>query len=251
METSLQTVRPAAVTSGPGLFLRSLAFNIAFFSLTTVCCALLILTLPLPRRCVIWGIETYERMLDWLERKIIRLDYTVSGLEHIPQGPFLLAAKHQSAWETMKLHLLLRDPAVVLKRELMLIPLWGWLAARAGMISVHRNKRGRTIPSLIRGAKKVAAEGRPIVIFPQGTRVAPGDHRPYKIGIGILYQELGLPVVPMALNSGLFWPRHSFIKQPGTVTVQFLPPMPPGLTAEELVKKLQDTLETASDRLLS
>jgi 1-acyl-sn-glycerol-3-phosphate acyltransferase len=196
-------------------------------------------------------VKWYLSTVGWLERTLVGIRYEVRGRENLPDGPFLLAAKHQSAWETMKLHLLVKDPAIILKRELMWIPIWGWYAAKAKMIPVDRGAGGAAIKSLIRNSRPVRDEGRPIVIFPQGTRVAPGTYRPYRIGVGVLYDSLGIPIVPMALNAGLYWPRHSFLKHPGTVVVEFLPPIMPGQPRAEAMRDLEERLEAASDRLVT
>jgi 1-acyl-sn-glycerol-3-phosphate acyltransferase len=230
--------------------LRSLLFNAAFFLWTGLWCLMLVWTLILPRWVMMALIGVYLRTLAWLERHLIGLTFRVEGAEHLPAGAFIVAAKHQSTWETMKLHLLLDDPAVVLKRELMMIPFWGWLARKARMIAVDRGGGSRVVASMIEGARAVAAEGRPIVIFPQGTRVAPGAFRPYRIGVAALYEALSLPIVPMALNSGVFWPRRSFLKRPGTITVRFLPPIAPGLGREAALKRLEGELEAETDRLV-
>ena len=231
--------------------LRSLAFNLIFYVWTALFCIAISWTLLMPRKVMMWAVMQYLHSLHWIERLVLRLDYTVIGQEHVPDGTFLLAAKHQSTWETMKLHMLVGDPAVILKRELMFIPLWGWYAAKARMIPVHRGGRSKAIASIVAGSRRVAAEGRPVVIFPQGTRTAAGSYRPYRIGVAALYEELSLPVVPMALNSGVFWPRHKFMKRPGTITVEFLPPIPPGLDRDVFLKRLEDELETATDRLVT
>lgn len=231
--------------------LRSLLFNIAFHVWTAIVCVGLLWMLLLPRPAMVRIVMWYLRTVGWLERTLVGIRYEVRGRENIPaSGAYILAAKHQSAWETMKLHLLVNDPAIILKRELMWLPIWGWYAAKARMIPVDRGARGRAIASLVRNSRPVVKEGRPIVIFPQGTRVAAGAHRPYRVGVGVLYEALDIPVVPMALNAGLYWPRKSFIKRPGTVVVEFLPPIPPGLGRAALMRELEDRLETATDRLV-
>ena len=233
------------------IFLRSLAFNIAFHVWTAIACIGLLWTLLLPRRAMIRVITWYFGTIGWLERTLVGIRYEVRGREHVPaSGSFLLAAKHQSAWETLKLHFLVNDPAIILKRELLWIPIWGWYAAKARMIAVDRGARGRAVASLLRNAKPVRDEGRPIVIFPQGTRVAVGTYRPYRIGVGVLYENLNIPIVPMALNAGLYWARHSFIKRPGTIVVEFLPPIQPGLGRAKAMQVLEEQLEAASDRLV-
>ncbi|WP_207456361.1 lysophospholipid acyltransferase family protein [Azospirillum sp. SYSU D00513] len=233
------------------ILLRSLLFNVAFNLWTALMCFALLWMLLLPRERMIRVVVWYLRTVAWMERVIVGIRYEVRGREHLPRsGSYILAAKHQSAWETMKLHLLVEDPAVVLKRELMRIPIWGWYAAKARMIPVDRGARGRAIASLTRNATPVRDEGRPIVIFPQGTRVAPGDYRPYRVGVGVLYETLEIPIVPMALNAGLYWPRRSFLKRPGTVVVEFLPPIPAGLPRAEAMRLLEERLEEATDRIV-
>ncbi|OYQ36396.1 1-acyl-sn-glycerol-3-phosphate acyltransferase [Niveispirillum lacus] len=231
-------------------FLRSLLFNLVFFSWTAVYCFLIAWTLVMPRPVMLAMIRFYMRTLTLLERTIIGLRYEVKGIENLPkEGAYLVGAKHQSMWETMKLHLMFRDPAIVLKHELIYIPLWGWFAWKAQMIPVKRGKRGAAIASLVRGARAMKAMGREIVIFPQGTRVAVGEYRPYKVGIAVLYEDLGVPLVPMALNSGVFWGRKTFIKRPGLITIEFLPPIPPGLPKDVALFELEARLESASNRL--
>lgn len=232
------------------IVLRSLIFNLVFFGWTTVFCLSLLWTLLLPRWVLVACVTWYMGSIAFLERTILNLRYEVRGQEHLLQGCFILAAKHQSMWETMKLHLLLPDPAVVMKRELYWLPVWGWYAAKARSLAVDRGARGRAIPSLLAGGEARKAEGRPIVIFPQGTRVTPGTWVPYRVGVGLLYERLGVPIVPMAVNSGLFWPRRSFLKRPGTITIEFLPPILPGRGRAAAMAELTERLEAATDRLV-
>jgi 1-acyl-sn-glycerol-3-phosphate acyltransferase len=230
---------------------RSLLFNIAFFTWTTLCCFGLLWMLLLPRRQMVHVVEWYLSTIHFLERAILGLDYEIRGIENVPrEGSYILAAKHQSAWETMKLHLLVDDPAVILKRELLWVPIWGWYAAKAKMIAVDRSARGRAITSMVEGARSVKSEGRPIVIFPQGTRTAVGRYLPYRVGVAVLYKELDIPIVPMALNSGIYWARRSFRKKPGRIVVEFLPPILPGLNRDGVMAELESRLEAASDRLV-
>lgn len=229
--------------------LRSALFNLVFLPGTALACLIVLPFGLMSRGALMAAVLTYMRALRLTERWILGLDYRVVGMENLPAGPCIVAAKHQSTWETMKLHLLIHDPSVVLKAELSKIPLWGWYAKRAGMISVERGAGGRAITSLVRAARERVAEGRSIVIFPQGTRVAPGEWRPYRSGVGALYAALDVPVVPMALNSGLFWGRRAVSKRGGTITVEFLPPIAPGLPQAELMARLERDLEAASDRL--
>ncbi len=234
------------------IVIRSLVFNTTFYLWTLVACLAIVWTLPFPRGVLMGCVRFYLATIHLLEKHVLGLDYRVEGLERVPPAPYILAAKHQSTWETMKLHRILArdDPAVVLKQELMWIPFWGWYAARARMIAVNRAGRGKAMHSLLTAARQRAADGRAIAIFPQGTRVAPGTWQPYRAGTFALYEALDLPVVPMALNSGVFWPRRRFLKQPGTITVRFLPPIEPGLDRHAFRHRLEDALEDATDALV-
>ncbi len=231
--------------------LRSIAFNIAFYGWTALMCVLLSWLFLLPKRWMMPVIRWYLGSVTVIERVFAGLRWELRGAEHLPTGPCIVAQKHQSAWETMKLHALLHDPAIVYKRELGRIPIWGWFLTKLRMIPIDRGAKGRAIQSLLVGARSVLEEGRPVVIYPQGTRTAPGAWLPYRAGISVLYETLDLPVVPIALNSGMYWPRRSFMKRPGTIVVEVLPAIPPGLDRETFLRTLVDRLETATDRLVA
>jgi len=230
-------------------WLRSLVFNSALFGSTAIMCFLLLWTLILPRRCILVVVHLWLNQITWIERYIGGITYRVIGQENIPEGPCIIAAKHQSAWETFKLHVLFYNPAIVLKKELLKIPVWGWYLNHSGVIPVDRAGRAHALTGMMAAAHKAVADKRKIVIFPQGTRVAVGEDKPYKSGIVALYLELKIPVVPMALNSGLLWPKNSFIKKPGVITIEFLPPIPPDLTRAEMMAQLKNKLEGATKRL--
>ncbi len=230
---------------------RSLAFSIVFPVWTALCCVLLGLATLLPRRQVLVPAVLWVRSVAWIERHVLGLDYRVIGLENLPRGQAcIVAAKHQSTYETMKLHLLMDDPAIVLKKELLRIPIWGRFLKTTGMIPIDRGAGRQAVVTMVAAAERAKAENRPIVIFPQGTRVAPGTAKSYKPGVGVLYNELGLPILPLALNSGLFWPK-SGPKRGGVVTFSFLPPIPPGLEPVAAVRLLEERLEAETDRLVS
>lgn len=231
------------------IYLRSLIFNIAFYGWTAVMCFVMLWSFLLPPAFFIHVVHTWLRCVAWIERNIGGIRYKVVGGEHIPPGACIIAAKHQSAWETFKLHILFGDPAIVLKKELLHIPVWGRYLERSGMIPIDRGGGSKALAVMMEAAHKAADKGRKIVIFPQGTRVTPHEDRPYKSGVASLYQELNLPVVPMALNSGLLWPRHSFLKRSGTITIEFLPPIQPGLPREAFMSRLRGDLEGASEKL--
>jgi 1-acyl-sn-glycerol-3-phosphate acyltransferase len=232
------------------LLLRSLAFNIAFYVNIIVWMIVILPTLVLPRRVLLAIVKAWARSNDLLLRGIAGIRTEIRGLEHLPPGPVLVAAKHQSAWETFALVPLFDDPSFVLKRDLMFIPFFGWYAGKVGMIAVDRGARSAALRSIAEQARMQAGQGRQIVIFPEGTRRAPGAPPAYKYGVAHLYAELDLPCLPIALNSGCYWPRRRFIRRPGTIRVEILPPIAPGLDKKQFLDTLQASIETASDRLL-
>jgi 1-acyl-sn-glycerol-3-phosphate acyltransferase len=230
-------------------WLNAIWFNLTFYGVNLVMSVMLMGSLLLSRRTIVKAVHIWLGTVAWVEKHAGGIGYRVVGRENIPKGACIVASKHQSEWETFKLHLILDDPAIVLKRELLNIPLIGWYMSRSGSIPIDRSKRAKAISEMTQAARQAAADGRPIVIFPEGTRAAPGEARPYKSGIAALYKDLNLPIVPMALNSGLFWPKSSFFKKKGTITVEFLPAIPPGLSREAMMRCLRDALEPASLRL--
>lgn len=233
------------------IVVRSILFNLLFYPWVGIAGLGVLCTMRMDRRWTYRSVIWFLRSVAFLERTVLGLRYEVRGMENLPSGPIIVAPKHQSAWETMKLHLMLHDPAIVLKQELMKIPLWSRIAYRLDCIVIDRNAGARALRSLLSSAKKVLAQGRPVVIFPQGTRVKPGAAAPYLPGVAALYAHAKVPLVPMALNSGLFWPRKSFFKRSGTIIVEFLPAIPPGLKNDEAMARLESTLEAASDRLMA
>jgi 1-acyl-sn-glycerol-3-phosphate acyltransferase len=232
--------------STPILWLRSLAFNAGWYAGSIVIALLGSPILLLPRRAVVaWSHVWIHFVLMWL-RLTCGLTHRITGLENIPKGPVIIASKHQSSWETLAFALLFDDLAIVLKRELLFIPIVGWAMARAGNIAVARGDGASALRGLVRQAKARVAQGRSLLIFPEGTRVAPGDAKPYQVGVAALYRQLGVPVVPVALNSGQFWGRRKWIKRPGTIQVKVLPPIPPGLRREVFMQTLRERIETAT-----
>ena len=230
-------------------WLRALAFNIGFFAVTGL---LGIAGLPLllaPRRWVMQFGRLWARSVLFLLRTIVGLDGEIRGLGKLPAGACIIAMKHQSAWDTLILPVVLGDPAIVLKRELLYLPFYGWYAARAGSIAIDRGGGARALRGMVAAARRAAAAGRRVVIFPEGTRTAPGRRLAYQPGVAALYQALGLPLVPAAVNSGLFWGRRSFVKRPGRAVMQFLPPIPPGLPRRQVMAELEQRIETATAAL--
>lgn len=183
-------------------------------------------------------------------RWIVGLDFQVQGIENIPDGSVIIAAKHQSTWDTLIYRLVIDNMAPVMKQELAFIPVWGWLVRRAGGIAVDRRGGARALKRLIREAMAAKQAGRRILIFPEGTRVAPGAHREFLPGVAALYTNLEVPVVPVAVNSGLYWPRRKlFGQRPGTIIVRFLPPLEPGLPRREFMAQLETEIRQASDAI--
>jgi 1-acyl-sn-glycerol-3-phosphate acyltransferase len=231
------------------IFIRSLLFNAAFYLWTSVMFLLSLPALLLPVGAV-WGLgRVWVCGAVLLLRIFVGLTHEVRGLAHRLPGAALYAVKHQSAWDTLIFALLLDRPAIVLKQELLNLPLFGWYMRKCRMIPVDRKGRAAALRRMAADARDRASAGRPILIFPEGTRVAPGHRRPYQPGAAALYAALGLPVVPVALNSGLFWGRRSFHKLPGRIVVEFLPPIAPGLDRRIFMARLEDAIETAADRL--
>lgn len=196
------------------------------------------------RWCMFWA-----RALLRLMRIICGLDLRVMGRERIPAGPAIFALKHQSAWETIAFPALAPPISGILKRELLMIPVYGWYMRRLGMVPIDRRAGGAAIREMLRRAKDETARGRSIMIMPEGTRLPPGRRGRYHPGVAALYTVLGVTVVPVALNSGLFWGRRSLLLRPGTITMEFLEPIPPGLARREFMILLQERIETASERM--
>jgi 1-acyl-sn-glycerol-3-phosphate acyltransferase len=229
--------------------LRSLLFNIAFFGWTALLCVGGIPLLAGPSGWIVAGQRLWAWGVIGLLRRLVGTDYAVSGQENLPDGPFVIAAKHQSAWDTIIFFLLIDRPAYVLKKELLAIPLYGWYARRGGHIAVDRKAGAKALRLLLEDSRRAIADGMVPVIFPQGTRTAPGTYRPYQPGVAALYRGLEQPVVPVALNSGLFWGRRAFRKRAGTIQLEFLPAIPAGLDRAGFMTGLETAIEQATDRL--
>ncbi|PTW63298.1 1-acyl-sn-glycerol-3-phosphate acyltransferase [Breoghania corrubedonensis] len=232
------------------VLLRSALFNICFYLYIVVALVVYAPAFFLPRR-VGWPlIVLWARASLWMLRVIAGIKIEVRGRENIPDGGFIVAAKHQSVWETFALLTLFPDPTFILKRELTWLPIFGWYTMKMKMIPVNRGKRSAALRAMTADAREAIAEGRQILIFPEGTRRPAGAEPNYKFGIVHIYRELKCPVLPVALNSGLFWPRRTFKRYPGTVVIDIRPPIAPGLPGENFVSALQGSLEEATDTLL-
>jgi 1-acyl-sn-glycerol-3-phosphate acyltransferase len=233
------------------ILIRSAVFNLAFYA---VMFAYLCATLPaylMPRRAMIAIARHWAKTNLVLLRVICGIHVDFQGREKIPTGPLICASKHQSLWETFALITLFDDPAYIMKRELMWIPLFGWATWKAGMIAVDRGARSAALSAMNERAKAEIRKGRQLIIFPEGTRRPPGAEPKYKFGVAHLYSEIGVPCLPVALNSGLFWPRRSFMRYPGTIRVVMGDPIPPGLDRQTFFARLQDEIETATAPLIA
>ena len=232
--------------------LRSALFNVAFFAFTALAGLVCLPLLPfLDRGGVLHLLAWWAGRVLALLRVCAGTRLRVLGKENLPrEGAALIAAKHQSAFDTIVWLALLPAAAYVLKRELLALPIYGWWARAGGMIPVDRSAGPASLRRLLRAAEQAAAEGRQIVIFPEGARVAPGERRRYQPGVVALYERLSLPVVPVATDSGRFWGRRAFRKHAGTITVSVLAPIPPGLPRAELLSRLEGAIEAETARLL-
>ena len=229
---------------------RSLLFGLLFYGTTVLFTVVGSPLLLAPRRYAMFGLKVHATASLWLLRAIVGTKIDVRGRDRLPAGAILIAAKHQSAWDTFALIPLLRDPAMVMKAELAHIPFYGWFCRKFEHVLVQRERGPAALRALIRDARARAEAGREIVIFPEGTRRAPGAGPDYKPGVVALYEGLELPCVPVALNSGLFWPRRTIMRYPGTIIVEFLEAIPPGLGRAEFRSTLELRIETAAQRLI-
>ena len=232
------------------LIFRSIAFNVLFYANLAVQAIAALPTLIMPRAAILAVARFWARTNLWLLRSVCGITVDFRGFEKIPRGPLLVACKHQSLWETFALVLLLPDPAYIMKRELMWIPFFGWYTAKAGMIAIDRMRGSRALTGMSASVKRELARNRQIIIFPEGTRRPPGAPPQYKYGVAHLYVETGVACLPIALNSGLFWPRRSLRLHPGTIRVEILDPIPPGLANAVFFERLQREIETATTSLV-
>ena len=233
------------------ILVRSVLFNILFYLNLLIYLIAAIPTYFLPYRVLVAVAKSWGRSNLRLLRLVCGIDVAWIGLEKIPRGPLIVAAKHQSSWETFALLTLFDDPTFIVKRELMWIPLFGWYIWKARMIPVDRGARTQALVAMTERARVQLEGNRQLVIFPEGTRRAPGAEPAYKFGVAHLYAETGAPCLPVALNSGLVWPRRKFLRHPGTVRVEILDPIPPGLERAQFFERLKQDIEGATARLVA
>jgi 1-acyl-sn-glycerol-3-phosphate acyltransferase len=231
--------------------LRSLVFNVGFYLWTFVIGLYGAPLLLLPPRYVmefgrLWASGALG-LLAWT----VGLRHEIRGIENLPDGAAIIALKHQSSWDTVILPVIFRHPAIVIKHELAWLPIYGWYAVRAGGIPVDRGAGASALKHMLARAKRAIAEDRPIAIFPEGTRTAVGARLPYHPGVAALYTQLAVPLVPVAVNSGVFWSRRSFLKFPGRIVLEILPAIPPGQPRRKVMAELETRIEAATARLVA
>jgi 1-acyl-sn-glycerol-3-phosphate acyltransferase len=227
-------------------FFRSVLFFLWFAVISVAMHIAALPTLFLPRRAIVWTSRRWSQAVLWGLKIFAGLDYEVRG--EIPKEAVLVAAKHMSMWDTIMLYLLLYDPAIVIKRELLSIPFYGWYIRKAGMIAIDRSAHASALRKMAEAARLTIGEGRAIVIFPEGHRMKAGAPPEYKPGVAGLYAQLGVACVPVALNSGLFW--AGFLKKRGHIVIEFLEAIPAGLKRAEFMRQLQDRTETVTAKLV-
>ncbi len=233
------------------IFIRSLVFNVGFYLSLAVHCIVGIPTLLMPKQAIIEIAKSWSRSTTWMLRVICNIHVEYRGMEKMPKGPLIIASKHQSAWETIAFLPLVHAPLFILKRELTWLPFFGWYLLKAKMIPVNRTAGGRALIAMTKLARERIADDRQLIIFPEGTRRSVGAEPSYKFGVAQVYVECGVQCLPVALNSGLFWPRRTFLRYPGTVIVEFLDLIPPGLKRDVFLSEVSTAIEDASNRLIA
>lgn len=232
------------------LALRSVAYNVLFYLNLVLHIIAALPTFFLPRRAFMAIAKSWGRTSNML-LAVAGISVELRGRGKIPSGALLVASKHQSFWEAFTLLTLFDDPAFIVKRELMWIPFFGWLLWKADQVPVDRKAKGGAMAGMLESARKELGRGRQIVIFPEGTRTAPGAPPVYKSGIASLYAATNVPCLPIALNAGVFWPRRKFLRYPGTIVLEVLDPIPPGLDRQAFAARVEADIETATARLIA
>ena len=233
------------------IFLRSILFNILFY-INLV--GLMLLGLPcllMNRHAAIGMARQWGKNSVWLLKHVCHLRVEFAGLENIPEGAAIMCAKHQSILETFALIIPIDDFTYIVKRELTFIPLFGWYLWGTEQLAINRKKGSSALNQVATLAREILPQGRKLFIFPEGTRRPAGAPPDYKFGATYLYAETGVPCLPVALDAGLFWPRRSFLRRPGVLTIEFLPIIEPGLSRQEFAALLQERIETATNRLMA
>ncbi|MDE5446317.1 1-acyl-sn-glycerol-3-phosphate acyltransferase [Bradyrhizobium sp. CSA207] len=232
------------------IFLRSLVFNVLFYAVLVGLAIVALPTFLMPARALLTVAGWWAKASIFLMRVICNIKVEVRGAEKIPEGPLLVVAKHQSFWETFALMPFFDRPIFILKRQLMHIPVFGQFLRKIEMIAINRSAGVKALLDMTRRARAAVRSGRQLLIFPEGTRRPPGAPPDYKTGFAQIYSACGVRCLPVALNSGLFWPRRTFMRYPGTLVVEFLDPLPPGLPKDEFIARVRDVIEDATGRIV-
>ena len=231
--------------------IRSALYLVCFYLWTVPISVVYLPLLLLPRKAFIPFAKLWSIGVIWMMRVIVGVTWRVEGLEHLPPKPYILAAKHQSAFETFALPILIGDPAFVLKRELTWLPFFGWYLAKTGVIAIDRSAGTKALKSMVKGGEQARDQGRAVVIFPEGTRRPIAAPAAYHTGVAMLYGALNVPVVPMALNSGVCWGKRAFTKHAGEIVFRILPPIAPGMNRKQFMAQLESDIETATNELVN
>lgn len=241
---------PTFIVKTTLLYARSALYVLAQIVLTPLFSLIALCMFPFPPLVRYRIISSYARVMIPLARALCGIRYRVLGREHLPQQPCIVLAKHQSAWETMAFQLVFPPQVWVLKKELLRVPFFGWGLAMTNPIAIDRGGGKKSLQQILDQGRDRLAQGFWVVIFPEGTRVAPGERRKYRIGGAWLAAHAGAPVLPVAHDAGRFWGRNAFLKRPGTVTISIGAPIDPGgLTAEELNRRVERWIETEMERI--
>ncbi len=232
------------------LHLRAILFWIVFFLSTIIIAPLVVLTFPFPFRVRYATARSWVSINLWWLELTCGLRYQVSGQSNIPAEPSIIFSKHQSTWETLALQAIFPPQVWVMKRELLRIPFFGWALAMLEPIAINRAAGRKAVDQLVTQGKTRLARGRWVVVFPEGTRVAPGTRGRYKIGGAVLAEQSGAKIVPVAHNAGEYWRRHSFVKKPGTIQVVIGPPIETqGKSAQQIITEVEDWIEGTMDKI--
>lgn len=229
--------------------IKSLLFNVYFVIISAGSAIFGVLFLFGSRKLAFRPPQAWGALNSWGAKHILGLDYRVLGLENMPKGPCIIASKHQSAWETYSFCNIFPESVFIAKRELLYLPFFNFHFMKTKTIMLNRKLGSQAKADMVRQAKERIADGDRIIIYPEGTRKGFGDAPRYRQGIGAMYAELNVPVVPVALDSGVFWPRRGFEKKSGTITVSILPPIQPGLSHAEFMKTLEEKIESEMKNL--
>lgn len=233
------------------LIVRSILFTGFFILFTGFLLTIMAVCTFFPRPALHWVVLSWSRTLCWVLNVVVGLKFEVRGRQYISETAAIYAAKHQSAWDTFIYFMIFTNPSYVLKKELHRIPFWGMAANKYGAISVDRSGGASALKQLIADTKDRLQLGYNVIIFPEGTRSAPGSKLPYHPGVAAMYGATDTPVIPVAVNSGLFWGRRSVIKRSGTIVIEFLPPIEPGIKRRAFMEQLETTIEAATDRIVA